>query len=98
MPVDLLIVYPEREYVLTYVVSHDALAIETNAAAIASAIALTITIDSPWSVEEGLQRPTCKSGARRAVVAFRPELADGELARPATRLAGILSPGRVIHA
>jgi len=35
--------------------AHDAPATATNAAATAVAIVLTITIESPWSVEEGLQ-------------------------------------------
>ncbi len=53
--------------------AHEAPATATNAAATAAAIVLTITIESPWSVEQELQRPTCKRGARRPVVRFRPD-------------------------
>src|SRR5436190_922678 len=67
--------------------AHEAPATATNAAATAAAIVLTITIKSPWSVEQELQRPTCKTGASRPVVRFRPDAAAREVAACTTPLA-----------
>lgn len=48
--------------------AHDALATPTSAAATAAAIVLTITFESPWSVEEVLHARRCKSSACPGVV------------------------------
>jgi hypothetical protein len=45
--------------------AHDALATPTNAAATAAAIVLTITFESPWSVEEVLQGISLQEGCLR---------------------------------
>jgi hypothetical protein len=47
--------------------AHATLATATNAAATAAVIALTITVESPWSVEEDCTARACKSGAHSAI-------------------------------
>ena len=95
---ELLPVAPADVPALPLDCAHEAPATATNAAATAAAIVLTITIESPWSVEQELQRPTCKTGANRPVVRFRPDAAAREVAACTTPLARTLSPRRVIHA
>ena len=51
--------------------AHDAPATATNAAATAAVIALTITIESPWSIEENCTARACKSSARSHTVSWK---------------------------
>lgn len=51
--------------------AHDAPATATNAAATATVIALTITIESPWSIEEDCAGRRCKSDACRILSSWR---------------------------
>ena len=51
--------------------AHDAPATATSAAATAAVIVLTITVESPWSVEENCTPRACKSSARSRTVSWK---------------------------
>src|SRR5439155_22618336 len=83
------------------VCAHDTLARPTSAAATAAVIVLTITVESPWSVEENCTARACKSNARSTlpccVVSIRPEQARRGVIARTTATGRILSPRRVSH-